>query len=57
MVLRARKVGMLDPDAARERVLAAAEELFYARGIQAVGMDAVRTASGSHSNASTRCSL
>lgn len=37
---------MLDPDAARERVLAAAEELFYARGIQAVGMDAVRTASG-----------
>ncbi|MEV0702850.1 TetR/AcrR family transcriptional regulator [Saccharopolyspora sp. NPDC050389] len=37
---------MLDQDMARERVLEAAEELFYARGIQAVGMDAVRNASG-----------
>lgn len=37
---------MLDQDAARERVLAAAEGLFYGRGIQAVGMDAVRAASG-----------
>ncbi|PJK23687.1 TetR/AcrR family transcriptional regulator [Mycolicibacterium goodii] len=37
---------MLDQDTARERVLAAAEELFYGRGIQAVGMDAVRAASG-----------
>lgn len=33
-------------DAARERVLDAAQELFYGRGVQAVGMDAVRSASG-----------
>lgn len=31
---------------ARERVVAAADALFYARGIQAVGMDEVRTAAG-----------
>ncbi|MFF8289565.1 TetR/AcrR family transcriptional regulator [Streptomyces sp. NPDC016309] len=31
---------------ARARVLDAAEELFYGRGVQAVGMDAVRAASG-----------
>ncbi|MFI0462873.1 TetR/AcrR family transcriptional regulator [Saccharopolyspora sp. 5N102] len=37
---------MLDQETARERVLEAAEELFYSRGIQAVGMDAVRNASG-----------
>ncbi|SDZ32991.1 transcriptional regulator, TetR family [Saccharopolyspora shandongensis] len=37
---------MLDQDMAREQVLEAAEGLFYARGIQAVGMDAVRNASG-----------
>ncbi|MEV0057123.1 TetR/AcrR family transcriptional regulator [Saccharopolyspora shandongensis] len=37
---------MLDQDMARGQVLEAAEELFYARGIQAVGMDAVRNASG-----------
>ena len=36
----------MDDDAARERLLDAAEGLFYARGIQAVGMDAVREASG-----------
>ncbi len=30
----------------RERVIEAADRLFYAHGIQAVGMDAVRTASG-----------
>ena len=30
----------------RERIVAAADALFYARGIQAVGMDAVRDASG-----------
>ncbi|GAA2340591.1 TetR/AcrR family transcriptional regulator [Streptomyces cuspidosporus] len=33
-------------EATRERVLDAAEELYYGRGVQAVGMDAVRTASG-----------
>ena len=33
-------------DPARERILDAAEDLFYARGIQAVGMDAVRDAAG-----------
>lgn len=33
-------------DAARERILAAADALFYGRGIQAVGMDEVRAASG-----------
>ncbi|MEV0084507.1 TetR/AcrR family transcriptional regulator [Saccharopolyspora sp. NPDC050642] len=37
---------MLDQETAQERVLEAAEELFYARGIQSVGMDAVRNASG-----------
>ncbi|WP_156724615.1 TetR/AcrR family transcriptional regulator [Streptomyces apocyni] len=36
----------MDSAIARERALDAAEELFYARGIQAVGMDAIRTASG-----------
>ncbi|MFD9692492.1 TetR/AcrR family transcriptional regulator [Kitasatospora sp. NPDC001309] len=30
----------------RTRILDAAEELFYGRGVQAVGMDAVRAASG-----------
>lgn len=33
-------------EALRQRLLDAAEELFYARGIQAVGMDEVRSASG-----------
>ncbi|MHC9295195.1 TetR/AcrR family transcriptional regulator [Mycobacterium sp. LTG2003] len=37
---------MLDQETARERALEAAEELFYTRGIQAVGMDSVRNASG-----------
>ncbi|WP_329599510.1 TetR/AcrR family transcriptional regulator [Streptomyces pseudovenezuelae] len=36
----------MDSAVARERVLDAAEELFYGRGIQSVGMDAVRGASG-----------
>ena len=36
----------MDTDLARERILDAAEELFYARGIQAVGMDVIRDASG-----------
>ncbi len=35
-----------DREAARGRVLDAAEELFYGRGIQAVGMDEIRAASG-----------
>lgn len=37
---------MMDQETARDRVLDAAQELFYSRGIQAVGMDAVRNASG-----------
>ncbi|SFI90131.1 DNA-binding transcriptional regulator, AcrR family [Amycolatopsis sacchari] len=36
----------MDPDLARDRLLDAAEELFYARGIQTVGMDDIRAASG-----------
>jgi AcrR family transcriptional regulator len=36
----------MDPDTARIRLLEAADELFYTRGIQAVGMDAIRDASG-----------
>ncbi|MGY0466344.1 TetR/AcrR family transcriptional regulator [Kitasatospora sp. cg17-2] len=36
----------MDTDAARTRILDAAEELFYAQGVQAVGMDAVRTTAG-----------
>lgn len=36
----------MDSAAARERVLDAAEELFYGRGVQSVGMDEIRTASG-----------
>jgi AcrR family transcriptional regulator len=37
---------MLDDTQARERVIDAADELFYARGIQSVGMDEVRSAAG-----------
>lgn len=37
---------MLDQETAHERALEAAEALFYTRGIQTVGMDAVRAASG-----------
>ncbi len=36
----------MDDDPARARLLDAAEELFYGRGVQAVGMDAIREASG-----------
>jgi AcrR family transcriptional regulator len=36
----------MDGDVASELVLDAAEELFYQRGVHAVGMDAVRTRSG-----------
>ncbi|MEV0265641.1 TetR/AcrR family transcriptional regulator [Streptomyces sp. NPDC050617] len=36
----------MDPDIARNRLLDAAEELFYGRGVQAVGMDELRSASG-----------
>ncbi len=49
MVLGARpsKGCVMDHEAsAQDRVLAAAEELFYGRGIQAVGMDEIRTAAG-----------
>lgn len=37
---------MIDEKTARESVIQAADELFYTRGVQAVGMDAVRTAAG-----------
>jgi AcrR family transcriptional regulator len=36
----------MDSAVAREQALDAAEKLFYGQGVQAVGMDAVRTASG-----------
>lgn len=36
----------MDSEVARERALDAAEGLFYARGVRAVGMDEVRGASG-----------
>jgi AcrR family transcriptional regulator len=36
----------LDTETARTRLLDAAEELFYARGIQSVGMDEIRSAAG-----------
>jgi AcrR family transcriptional regulator len=36
----------MDDDAARTQLLDAAEALFYARGVQAVGMDEIRTSSG-----------
>lgn len=35
-----------DDDASREKIIAAAEQLFYARGFTAVGMDELRAASG-----------
>lgn len=37
---------MIDEKTAREAVIQAADELFYAHGVQAVGMDAVRAAAG-----------
>lgn len=37
---------MVNDVTARDRVVQAADELFYARGVQAVGMDAVREAAG-----------
>ena len=37
---------MLDDAHAREAVVAAADRLFYAQGVRAVGMDAVRTEAG-----------
>ncbi|GAB3928716.1 TetR/AcrR family transcriptional regulator [Kribbella albertanoniae] len=36
----------IDTAAAKQQVLDAADALFYERGVQAVGMDAIRTASG-----------
>jgi AcrR family transcriptional regulator len=37
---------MIEETTVRENVVRAADELFYARGVQAVGMDAVRSAAG-----------
>ncbi|WP_433756233.1 TetR/AcrR family transcriptional regulator [Nocardia sp. CA-135398] len=37
---------MIDDTAARDQVLEAADRLFYARGVQSVGMDAVRGEAG-----------
>ncbi len=37
---------MIDEQTAREQVVTAADRLFYTRGIQAVGMDAVRAEAG-----------
>lgn len=37
---------VMDSSTAREQVLDAAEELFYGRGVQCVGMDDIRGASG-----------
>ncbi|WP_411105675.1 TetR/AcrR family transcriptional regulator [Streptomyces sp. cmx-4-9] len=37
---------LMDDDEARTRLLDAAEALFYAEGVQAVGMDRIRAASG-----------
>lgn len=39
-------MAVMDRAVAREQALDAAEELFYGRGIQAVGMDDIRAASG-----------
>ena len=39
-------MAVMDSAVAREQALDAAEELFYGRGIQAVGMDDIRGASG-----------
>ncbi|MBN6054131.1 TetR/AcrR family transcriptional regulator, partial [Nonomuraea sp. RK-328] len=36
----------MDEETARERVVSTADRLFYAHGVQAVGMDTVRTESG-----------
>lgn len=36
----------METDASREAVLKAADDLFYSRGVQAVGMDELRTAAG-----------
>jgi AcrR family transcriptional regulator len=42
----ARSSFVIDDTNARAQVVEAADQLFYARGVQAVGMDAVRTAAG-----------
>jgi AcrR family transcriptional regulator len=36
----------LTDETTRERIIAAADELFYGRGVQSVGMDAIRSAAG-----------
>jgi AcrR family transcriptional regulator len=46
MVLSSTRPRRPDPEAERARLLDAAEALFYERGVQAVGIDDVRTAAG-----------
>lgn len=46
MVLNARGNGKMETESAEIRALDAAEHLFNERGVQAVGMDAIRAASG-----------
>jgi AcrR family transcriptional regulator len=46
MVLSSTRPRGPDPEVARARLLDAAEALFYERGVQAVGIDDVRTAAG-----------
>jgi AcrR family transcriptional regulator len=46
MVLYARSTMTTTDDAARSAVLDAADRLFYSKGVQAVGMDQLRTAAG-----------
>ncbi|GAB3753204.1 TetR/AcrR family transcriptional regulator [Microlunatus parietis] len=41
-----RSAGVIDEETARQRLVEAADRLFYARGVQAVGMDAVRSEAG-----------
>jgi AcrR family transcriptional regulator len=45
----------IDTATAQRQVLDAADGLFYERGVQAVGVDAIRAASGVSLNGCTSC--